>query len=122
MIVQDGSSQLEALQKRWYKANRTEIDREVRERKEREANEQRLRAEEEKFDEKKIEEKKFNLIFFRRKLEEMKLKVEHDRNERSAERQRRIEAGETIDDEDEEAENGETRKTFDNEIDANVFV
>lgn len=48
----------------------------------------------------------------------MKLKVERDRNERLAERQRRIEAGETLDDEDEEAENGKTRKT---KLDANVF-
>lgn len=63
MIVQDGSSQLEALQKRWYKANRTEIDREIRERKEREANEQRIRAEEEKFVEKNSKKIKFDSIF-----------------------------------------------------------
>lgn len=48
IVLQDTSSQLEALQKRWYKTNRTEIDRDIRERKEREANEQRIREEEEK--------------------------------------------------------------------------
>ena len=48
LVLQDGSLQLEALQKRWYKANRTAIDREIRERREREAHEQRLRDEEEK--------------------------------------------------------------------------
>lgn len=44
---------------------------------------------------------------FRRKLDEIKMRVERDRNERLAERQRRIEAGEPVDDEDEEAENGQ---------------
>ena len=48
LVLQDGSMQLEALQKRWYAANRAEIDQEIRERREREAHEQRLREEEEK--------------------------------------------------------------------------
>jgi len=40
---------LDALQQRWYKQNRTEIDREIREREERETNERRLRDEEQKY-------------------------------------------------------------------------
>ncbi|CAF4924485.1 unnamed protein product, partial [Rotaria socialis] len=36
VVVQDSHAQLEALQKRWYQANRTEIDREIREREDRE--------------------------------------------------------------------------------------
>lgn len=51
LVLQDSSSQLDALQQRWYKQNRTEIDREIREREEREANERRLRDEEQKYDE-----------------------------------------------------------------------
>jgi hypothetical protein len=47
-ILQDSSPQLEALQKRWYKLNRIEIDREIYERHEREATERRIRAEEER--------------------------------------------------------------------------
>jgi hypothetical protein len=48
LVLQDSNTQLEALQKRWYKANRTDIDREIRERKEREDNERRIRDEEQK--------------------------------------------------------------------------
>jgi len=48
VVLQDTSAQLEALQKRWYKANRTEIDKEIREREEREANERRIQEEERK--------------------------------------------------------------------------
>ena len=48
LVLQDNSSQLEALQKRWYKSNKTVIDKEVHEREEREANEKRIRDEEQK--------------------------------------------------------------------------
>jgi hypothetical protein len=48
LVLQDSSAQLEALQKRWYRSNRTEIDKEIREREEREANEKRLKDEEQK--------------------------------------------------------------------------
>jgi hypothetical protein len=48
VVLQDTGAQLEALQKRWYKANRTEIDKEIREREEREANERRIQEEERK--------------------------------------------------------------------------
>jgi hypothetical protein len=40
--------QLEALQKNWYKANRTQIDKEIHEREERQANEKRIKDEERK--------------------------------------------------------------------------
>lgn len=39
-------------------------------------------------------------------MEERKLKAERERNERAAERQRKIDAGEPIDDEDEAAARG----------------
>lgn len=39
-------------------------------------------------------------------MEEMKLIAEQERNERLAERQRRIEAGESVEDEDDAAEKG----------------
>jgi hypothetical protein len=39
-------------------------------------------------------------------MEEMKLIAEQERNERLAERQRKIDAGEPVDDEDEAAEKG----------------
>ncbi|CAF1405575.1 unnamed protein product [Rotaria sordida] len=84
LVLQDSHPQLEALQKRWYKANRFEVDKEIREREEREANERRIRDEEQK-----------------RRMEEMKLIAEQERNERLAERQRKIDAGEPVDDEDE---------------------
>lgn len=43
---------------------------------------------------------------FRRLMEEKKLAAEQERNERLAERQRKIDAGEPIDDEDEAAAKG----------------
>lgn len=49
IVLQDSHAQLEALQKRWYKTNRAEIDREIREREEHEANERRIRDEEQKY-------------------------------------------------------------------------
>ncbi len=52
LVLQDSSSQLDALQKRWYKANRTEIDKQIHEREEHEANERRIKDEEQKLDEK----------------------------------------------------------------------
>ncbi|CAF2033300.1 unnamed protein product [Rotaria magnacalcarata] len=87
IVVQDSHAQLEALQKRWYQANRTEIDREIREREDREAYERRIKDEEQK-----------------RRMEEMKIIAEQERNERLAERQKKIEAGEPVDDEDDAAE------------------
>ncbi|CAF2637524.1 unnamed protein product, partial [Rotaria sp. Silwood2] len=84
LVLQDSHAQLEALQKRWYNANRVEIDREIREREEREANERRILDEEQK-----------------RRMEEMKIIAEQERNERLVERQRKIDAGEPMDDEDE---------------------
>lgn len=111
IVVQDNSSQLEILQKRWYKTNRFEIDREIRERKDQEANEQRLRDDEEKFDRK--EKISFNyrfVVFFRRRVEQLKLQAEQERQERLAERQRKIEAGEAVDEEDEDAESGSIDK------------
>ena len=48
VVLQDTNPQLEALQKRWYKANRVEIDKEIHEREEREANERRIEEEERK--------------------------------------------------------------------------
>ena len=110
IVLQDTSSQLEALQKRWYKTNRTEIDRDIRERKEREANEQRIREEEEKWDrfERKWDHHTPSEMFScRRRQEEIKLNAERAHNAREEERQRRIEAGEPPDDDDEEGENGE---------------
>jgi hypothetical protein len=86
LVLQDSTSQLNALQKRWYKSNRTEIDKEIHEREEREANERRIRDEERK-----------------RQIEEMKLLAEKERKERLAERQRKIDAGEPLDDEEDEA-------------------
>lgn len=58
VVLQDSHPQLEALQKRWYKTNRAEIDREIREREEREATERRLKDEEQKY-------KIFEIKFFR---------------------------------------------------------
>ena len=46
------------------------------------------------------------MLFFRRLMEERKLTAERERQERAAERQRKIDAGEPIDDEDEAAEKG----------------
>ncbi|CAF4826662.1 unnamed protein product, partial [Rotaria sp. Silwood1] len=89
LVLQDSHAQLEALQKRWYKTNRLEIDKDIREREEHEANERRIQDEEQK-----------------RRMEEMKIIAEQQRNERLAERQRKIEAGESIDDEDETDEKG----------------
>lgn len=43
---------------------------------------------------------------YRRRMEEMKIIAEQERNERLAERQRKIDAGEPMDDEDEAAEKG----------------
>ena len=51
LVLQDSNAQLEALQKRWYKTNRNEIDKEIHEREELEANEKRIKDEEEKYDE-----------------------------------------------------------------------
>ena len=48
--------------------------------------------------------------YSRRRLEEMKLLAEQERQERLAERQRRIEAGEILEDEDEEDEDGADEK------------
>ena len=45
-------------------------------------------------------------MVYRKRVEEMKIKSEQERNERLAERQRKIDAGEQIDDDDEAAENG----------------
>ncbi len=42
----------------------------------------------------------------RRRMEEMKIIAEQERNERLAERQRKIDAGEPVDDEDETDEKG----------------
>ncbi|CAF1144837.1 unnamed protein product [Adineta ricciae] len=99
VVLQDTNPQLEALQKRWYKANRAEIDKEIREREEREANERRIQEEERK-----------------RKLEEMKLLAEQERQERLAERQRRIEAGEILEDDEEEDEDGTDEKEMEQAI------
>ncbi len=109
LVLQDSSAQLDALQKRWYKANRTEIDKEIHEREEREANERRIKDEERKWDQKffnwKIKKKDF-FYDYRRQMEEMKIIAEQERNERLAERQRKIDAGEPVDDDDEAAEKG----------------
>ncbi|UJR31514.1 hypothetical protein I4U23_019003 [Adineta vaga] len=99
LVLQDSNAQLEALQKRWYKANRTEIDKEIREREEHEANERRIEEEERK-----------------RKIEEAKLLAEQERQERLAERQRRIEAGEVLDDDEEEEEDGTDEKEMEQAI------
>ena len=48
LVLQDSSMGLEALLKRWYKNNRTEVDREIHEREEREATERRLKDEEQR--------------------------------------------------------------------------
>lgn len=48
VVLQDTSAQLDGLQKRWYKANKATVDKEVHEREEREANDKRIHDEEEK--------------------------------------------------------------------------
>lgn len=48
VVLQDTSAQLDGLQKRWYRANKATVDKEVHERVEREMNEKRIREEEDK--------------------------------------------------------------------------
>ncbi|CAF3709748.1 unnamed protein product [Adineta steineri] len=99
LVLQDTNGQLEALQRRWYKANRTEIDKEIHEREEREAIERRIQEEERK-----------------RQIEEAKLLAEQERQERLAERQRRIDAGESVEDDEDEEDDGTDEKEMEQAI------
>ncbi|CAF0983872.1 unnamed protein product, partial [Didymodactylos carnosus] len=90
VVLLDSSDKLEALQKRWYSANKTDIDRQIRERLEREAVERRQKDEAQK-----------------QQMEEMKKIAEQERNERQMERQRKIDAGETVEEEQDDREEKE---------------